>query len=156
MFVANNHTVSLANETETLSLGAQIASNIVAPLIIWLQGDLGAGKTTFTRGLLNALGHNGAVKSPTYNIVESYPLQKFTLHHFDLYRFQTADEWQDAGLDELFTANSVSLIEWPQQGADFVPKPDIILHLTTIDHGRKAELTAFSDHGKHLIASIKN
>ena len=156
MFVAENHAVLLANETETLSLGARIAPNITAPLIIWLQGDLGAGKTTFTRALLNSQGHHGAVKSPTYKIVESYPLQKFILHHFDLYRFQTADEWLDAGLDELFTANSVSLIEWPQQGADYVPKPDIILHLTTINHGRNAELTAVSDHGKHLIASIKN
>ena len=106
----------LANEAATLDLGEAWSSRLNAPLVIYLEGDLGAGKTTLTRGILRGLGHRGPVKSPTYAIVESYPLKPFTLHHFDLYRFTTPEEWEDAGLDELFSANSVCLIEWPQQG----------------------------------------
>ena len=106
------HEIFLADENDTLKLGERFAQLISPPLIIWLEGDLGAGKTTFTRGLLNALGYNGAVKSPTYNIVETYPFKGFNLHHFDLYRFQNPEEWLDAGLDELITADSIILIEW--------------------------------------------
>jgi tRNA threonylcarbamoyladenosine biosynthesis protein TsaE len=154
MAVTENYAVILSSEADTLNLGADFASNITAPLIIWLQGDLGAGKTTFTRGLLNALGHHGAVKSPTYNIVECYFFQAFSVNHFDLYRFQTPDEWMDAGLDELITTNSISLIEWPQLGKDFVPQPDMILNIKTIPVGRQAQLVAVTDHGKQNLDSI--
>lgn len=84
-----------------------------------------AGKTTLTRGLLRGLGYQGVVKSPTYAIVESYQLNQFTVHHFDLYRFASPNEWEDAGLDDLITNDSICLIEWPQQGGEWVPAADL-------------------------------
>ena len=143
----------LPDEAATLQLGADCARSLTAPLVIYLQGDLGAGKTTFTRGLLRALGHTGAVKSPTYAIVESYPFAHLTLHHFDLYRFSTPEEWEDAGLDDLFGDQSVCLIEWPQQGGEFTPAPDLTLSLNHADSGRHCTVNAHTPNGhKHLEA----
>ncbi|MBJ1827681.1 tRNA (adenosine(37)-N6)-threonylcarbamoyltransferase complex ATPase subunit type 1 TsaE [Neisseria meningitidis] len=138
----------LADEAATLDLGEAWSSRLNAPLVIYLEGDLGAGKTTLTRGILRGLGHRGPVKSPTYAIVESYPLKPFTLHHFDLYRFATPEEWEDAGLDELFSANSICLIEWPQQGGEFTPPADITATLTHDGDGRKCLLTAHTERGR--------
>lgn len=145
---------SLINETATLRLGAQLALHLKAPCIIWLQGDLGMGKTTFTRGLLQALGHQGAVKSPTYTLVESYRLPDFTLHHFDLYRFQTPEEWLDAGLDELITPDSIALIEWPLQGEAFTPPADITLTLLPDNNGRQARLSAETCIGQQILTQL--
>ena len=146
--------IFLADENDTLKLGERFAQLISPPLIIWLEGDLGAGKTTFTRGLLNALGYNGAVKSPTYNIVETYPFKGFNLHHFDLYRFQNPEEWLDAGLDELITADSIILIEWPQLGGDLAPPADIILNITISSSGRTVQINAVTAHGINILNKI--
>ncbi|MCG7657210.1 tRNA (adenosine(37)-N6)-threonylcarbamoyltransferase complex ATPase subunit type 1 TsaE [Wielerella bovis] len=131
----------LPNEAATLDLGASWAKYFHAPTIIYLQGNLGAGKTTFTRGLLRGLGHTGTVKSPTYAIVESYTLPEMTVHHFDLYRFATPEEWEDAGLDDLIP-NSLCLIEWAQQGGDYVPPADFIIELTQEAEGRRCTIHA--------------
>lgn len=144
----------LADENDTLHLGSRFAQHISPPLIIWLEGDLGAGKTTFTRGLLSELGHQGAVKSPTYNIVETYSLNRFDLHHFDLYRFQSPEEWLDAGLDELITSDSVVLIEWPQLGGDLAPPADIILNIRINKNGRTVRMSALTATGKHALNKI--
>lgn len=146
--------IFLADENDTLKLGERFAQLISPPLIIWLEGDLGAGKTTFTRGLLNALGYNGAVKSPTYNIVETYPFKGFNLHHFDLYRFQNPEEWLDAGLDELITADSIILIEWPQLGGDLAPPADIILNITINGSGRTVQINAVTTNGTKTLNKI--
>lgn len=145
---------SLANETATLALGAQLAEYLKAPAVIWLQGDLGMGKTTFTRGLLQALGHQGTVKSPTYSLVESYRLPAFTLHHFDLYRFQTPEEWLEAGLDELITPDSINLIEWPLQGGEWTPQPDLILTFLPDNSGRQVELLAVTLIGQQILTQL--
>lgn len=146
--------IFLADENDTLKLGERFAQLISPPLIIWLEGDLGAGKTTFTRGLLNALGYNGAVKSPTYNIVETYPFKGFNLHHFDLYRFQNPEEWLDAGLDELITADSIILIEWPQLGGDLAPPADIILNITLNGSGRTVQINTVTTNGTKTLNKI--
>lgn len=146
--------IFLADENDTLNLGERFAQLISPPLIIWLEGDLGAGKTTFTRGLLNALGYNGAVKSPTYNIVETYPFKSFNLHHFDLYRFQNPEEWLDAGLDELITADSIILMEWPQLGGDLAPPADIILNITIKSSGRTVQINAVTTNGTKTLNKI--
>lgn len=146
--------IFLADENDTLKLGERFAQLISPPLIIWLEGDLGAGKTTFTRGLLNALGYNGAVKSPTYNIVETYPFKSFNLHHFDLYRFQNPEEWLDAGLDELITADSIILMEWPQFGGDLAPPADIILNITIKSSGRTVQINAVTTNGTKTLNKI--
>ena len=135
------HSQFLPNEAATLALGERTASLFRAPVVIHLQGNLGAGKTTFTRGLLRGLGHTGAVKSPTYAIVESYALPQTTVHHFDLYRFTSPEEWLDAGLDDLI-ANSIVFIEWAQQGGEYTPAPDYIIHLEPHNNGRQCTLQA--------------
>ena len=150
-------TVRLADEAATLSLGQTWASAVQAPLVVYLAGDLGAGKTTLTRGLLRGLGYSGTVKSPTYTLVESYPLAGLTVHHFDLYRFTSPEEWLDAGLDELFTDGSICLIEWPQQAAGFAPEADLTVELSRHEDGRVCVATAHSENGKkNLEAWIKS
>lgn len=148
------HTVFLPDEAATAALGASLSGSLAAPLTVYLQGDLGAGKTTFTRGLLRGLGYDGPVKSPTYAIVESYPLDRFTLHHFDLYRFASPEEWEDAGLDECFGADSVCLIEWPLQGGDFVPPCDICVDMRHQDDGRLCTLTAYTPNGQKNLETL--
>ncbi|MCF7530325.1 tRNA (adenosine(37)-N6)-threonylcarbamoyltransferase complex ATPase subunit type 1 TsaE [Neisseria lisongii] len=146
----------LPDEHATLQLGAEWASSLTAPLVVYLLGDLGAGKTTFTRGLLKALGHQGAVKSPTYALVESYPLAALSVHHFDLYRFTSPEEWEDAGLDDLFTQESVCLIEWPQQGGAFTPAADLTIALTHADNGRNCTVTALTPQGRKSLQAWLN
>lgn len=147
----------LPDEDATLKLGASWAASIMPPLVVYLEGDLGAGKTTFTRGLLRGAGCQGTVKSPTYTIVESYPLPRFTLlHHFDLYRFAAPEEWQDAGLDDLFAGNCLCLIEWPQQGGTFVPPADLTVMLEHHGEGRRCTLTAHTEKGRKSLETWLN
>ena len=120
-----DYTQFLADEAASLAFAQKLASVLKPSLTVYLAGDLGAGKTTLTRGLLRAWGFAGTVKSPTYTIVESYELDGFKVEHFDLYRFQSPEEWLDAGLDELFDDNTIALIEWPQMAAGFVPAADV-------------------------------
>ncbi|STZ76291.1 tRNA (adenosine(37)-N6)-threonylcarbamoyltransferase complex ATPase subunit type 1 TsaE [Bergeriella denitrificans] len=141
----------LPDEEATLAAGARWAASLAAPLVVYLQGDLGAGKTTFVRGLLRAAGYGGAVKSPTYALVESYPLAGFTLHHFDLYRFASPEEWEDAGLDDLFGAGSICLIEWPQQGGGFTPPADVTVALAHEAGGRRLSVTAHTETGRKSL-----
>lgn len=148
--------VFLPDETATLQCGSTFARCIAAPLVCYLNGGLGAGKTTFTRGLLQGMGHRGAVKSPTYTLVESYTLPEFSLHHFDLYRFSSPEEWEEAGLDDLVGATSVCLIEWPQQGAGFAPPADISLTLDYSGSGRQAVFTAYTETGTTILEQWKN
>lgn len=151
------HTIELPDEAATAALGASWAPHIRAPLVVYLAGDLGAGKTTFVRGLLRGSDYQGTVKSPTYTLVESYPLQHADFHHFDLYRFTSPEEWLDAGLDELFTPRSICLIEWPQQAKGFVPAADLTVNLSHLKTGRLCQLAAHTEHGKRsLEAWIKN
>lgn len=145
------YTQFLADETATIQFGRQCAALFRAPAIVYLNGDLGAGKTTFTRGLLRGMGHTGTVKSPTYAIVESYTLPEITINHFDLYRFSTAEEWEDAGLDDL-TPNSLCLIEWAQQGSDYVPAPDYIIEFTHQDNGRQCIIHAQTPNAQKELA----
>lgn len=154
MLDAMQYTAFLADEAATLALGNTLSAHLNAPLVVWLEGDLGAGKTTLVRGLLRGLGYDGAVKSPTYAIVESYALANLTVHHFDLYRFHTPDEWLDAGLDELLDAHSVALIEWPQQADGFVPAADVRIQWQFAPAGRTVVFTAHSPAGHHLVKSL--
>ena len=146
----------LPDEEATLQLGADWAGTLAAPLTVYLQGSLGAGKTTFTRGLLRGLGYAGAVKSPTYTIVESYILPQFALHHFDLYRFASPEEWEDAGLDDLFSPDSVCIIEWPQQGGAFTPPADITVSLNHAAQGRACTATAHTANGQKSLEAWLN
>lgn len=141
----------LPDEAATLALGAALASSLEPGLVVYLEGDLGAGKTTLARGVLRALGHAGAVKSPTYTLVEVYELSRLTLHHFDFYRFHDPREWIDAGFRESFNGRDVSLIEWPQKAGGLLPPPDLRITLTPSGSGRSASLRACSPAGTRCL-----
>ena len=108
-------TRNLAGETATLALGAEIATILHPGLIIFLSGNLGAGKTTLVRGILRGLGYKEKVRSPTYNLVEVYKISKLYLYHFDFYRFESPTEWEEAGFREYFNADSICMVEWPEK-----------------------------------------
>jgi tRNA threonylcarbamoyladenosine biosynthesis protein TsaE len=105
------------------ALGAALAPRAAPGLQIWLQGNLGMGKTTLTRGLLRGLGHEGKVKSPTYTLIEPYVVSRLDLYHFDFYRFNSPDEYLDAGLDEYFAGEGVCIVEWPDKACPICPLP---------------------------------
>lgn len=134
-----------------------ISQNPTAHLNISLEGDLGAGKTTFARYLIQSLGHDGKVKSPTYTLCEPYPIakndQSFTVHHFDLYRMRDPLEWQEAGFAELFDVPGFCVIEWPEKAEGTLPPFDIQIQLEAGDHEDERSITinALSEHGKSAI-----
>lgn len=132
----NDITQELADEAATLKLGARLATVLAPGLVIFLHGDLGAGKTTLSRGLLHGAGFIGRVKSPTYTLVEPYEVAGFNLYHFDLYRFMDAEEWDAAGFREYFNADTVCLVEWPEKAAGLLPKPDLDIFLSVRNTGK--------------------
>ena len=147
-----DYTQFLADEAASLAWAQRLASVLKPPLTIYLAGDLGAGKTTLSRGLLRAWGFAGTVKSPTYTLVESYDMTGFKVEHFDLYRFQSPEEWLDAGLDELFDADTIALIEWPQMAQGFVPDADVTIALGVQDAGRLCTITPHTDFAQKMLA----
>ena len=141
----------LADEGATLAFGAQLTRELEAGMTFYLEGDLGAGKTTLVRGILRALGYGGRVKSPTYTLAESYSLPAFELYHFDLYRMHDPREWMDAGFRDVNNGQAVSLIEWPEKAAGWLPPPDVIVRLTIRDEAREVECEAVSPCGARYL-----
>lgn len=144
----------MPDEAATLALGARIAEILEGGLTVWLQGDLGAGKTTLVRGLLRGLGHQGKVKSPTYTLVEPYVISGLYLYHFDLYRFVDPEEWDAAGFRDYFNAQSVCLVEWPDKAAGLLPAADIEIALVLDGTGRSAVISAHSRLGKQCLERL--
>lgn len=115
-------------------------------MCLFLEGDLGAGKTTLSRGILRAFGHVGAVKSPTYTLVEVYELRDRTLCHFDLYRLGDPEELEYMGIRDYFVEKNVCVIEWPERGAGILPKADLIVQLTPEGDGRRVHIQRNLNH----------
>ncbi|MBN1379658.1 MAG: tRNA (adenosine(37)-N6)-threonylcarbamoyltransferase complex ATPase subunit type 1 TsaE [Gammaproteobacteria bacterium] len=115
----------IRNEEEMLHLGTRLARIIRPPMLIYLYGPLGAGKTTLVRGILQGLDHSGSVKSPTYTIVEPYKLADFTLYHFDLYRLNDPAELEALGFRDYLSGDSLCLLEWPERGEGWLPPADV-------------------------------
>lgn len=149
----------LADTAATEALGAALAGALrQRPAVLWLEGDLGAGKTTLVRGLVQALGHAGNVKSPTYTLIEPYVLPSGSLYHLDLYRLHDPEELEFLGVRELTGepgAGATVLVEWPDRGAGFLPAPDLLIALTVSGAGRAATLTARSARGNALLDHLE-
>jgi tRNA threonylcarbamoyladenosine biosynthesis protein TsaE len=144
-------TAFLKDDDATAGLGAALARVLAPGLVIYLHGDLGAGKTALTRAMLQAAGHVGKVKSPTYTLSEPYPLtidgRAVTAIHFDLYRMGSAEEFLDAGFREEFNQDNICIVEWPEKGHPVLPPPDLDVYLHVEGAGRKVELQALSHLG---------
>lgn len=157
--------IHLVNEEDTARIAKMLADALsnASPLTqavnFWLIGDLGAGKTTFTRYFLRALGHLGKVKSPTYNLCEPYKLNsnnhEISAHHFDLYRMNHPKEWEEAGFRDILTSPGVCIIEWPEKAEGTLPTPDLIIRLNYVDEeSRTISIESYSTLGQQLISNI--
>ncbi len=123
----------------------QVASVITMPMTIWLQGDLGTGKTCFARYLIHALGYQGRVKSPTYGLMEQYPLNNRQALHLDLYRIADPEELEYLGLADLLDQETILLVEWPDKGGRWLPEPDFVFTFSYADIGRNLDWVACSE-----------
>jgi len=148
-------TVHLRDEAATSALGAALARVLAPGLVIYLHGDLGAGKTALTRALLHAAGHTGKVKSPTYTLSEPYQVRLagrvVQVIHFDLYRMSSPEEFLDAGFREDFNQDNICIVEWPEKGAPVLPAPDLDVVLQVCGEGRTVELKALSALGSSCL-----
>ena len=131
--------VALAGEKATLALGERLAKSGQRGLI-YLQGELGAGKTTLVRGYLRALGYEGPVKSPTYTLIEPYDFESLQVLHIDLYRIEEIEELQFLGLEELIESTDIQMVEWPLKGEGYLPSPNMDIRLTDCGKGRLARI----------------
>jgi tRNA threonylcarbamoyladenosine biosynthesis protein TsaE len=121
---------------------------------IYLQGNLGAGKTAFARAFLQQCGVKGRIKSPSYALLESYKVSSLYFYHIDFYRFNDPREWEDAGFRDLFRPNAVVLIEWPEKAAGQLPSPDLHISLQYKDEGRTAGLRAETERGQQWLKTL--
>ncbi|MEM7206846.1 MAG: tRNA (adenosine(37)-N6)-threonylcarbamoyltransferase complex ATPase subunit type 1 TsaE [Pseudomonadota bacterium] len=127
------------------AIGQTLANQVEAPLVVYLSGELGAGKTTFVRGFMRGKGHDGPIKSPTYTLVESYAYQHLEveceLHHFDLYRLADPEELEFLGIRDYFAGATICMIEWPDRGAGMIAEADLFVDIQYAGNGREIRLS---------------
>lgn len=136
------------------ALGAALAAVCPKSCVIYLEGQLGAGKTTLVRGFIRGLGHQGAVKSPTYTLLEPYDLPNGRCYHFDLYRLADPGELEYLGVRDLLQEEAILLVEWPERGQGELPGADLILHIHYRPDGRHIELESLTDKGERLVTAV--
>ncbi|MDF3055500.1 MAG: hypothetical protein K0Q74_1407 [Gammaproteobacteria bacterium] len=144
----------LANESDTMHFGVRLSSLVNIRTLIYLTGDLGAGKTTLVRGFLQGLGYKGRVKSPTYTLVEPYEIQGKSVYHFDLYRMVHPEELEMIGISEYLHQDAICIMEWPERGAGYLPEPDITITLKPQGQGRCLNISALTRSGQKILEQL--
>ena len=148
--------VGVADEAASAALANLFARHLEPPLVLYLQGDLGAGKTLFTRAYIHALGYTGYVKSPSYGLLETYDLGRQTVLHLDLYRIEDPEELEDLALRDLFGDNCALFVEWPDRGRHYLPTPDLVLEFEEKDEARFIRCRTFSVQGQQLAQLVSS
>lgn len=146
--------LDLRTEAEQEAFGGALARICRAPALVFLDGDLGTGKTTLVRGWLRGLGHEGAVKSPTYTLIEPYEINGQAIYHLDLYRLGDPGELEYLGLREMLAEDAILLIEWPQRGAGWLPVPDLTISIEHTGDGRHLTVVAESLQGAEILGVL--
>ncbi|MDD1612559.1 MAG: tRNA (adenosine(37)-N6)-threonylcarbamoyltransferase complex ATPase subunit type 1 TsaE [Methylococcaceae bacterium] len=144
----------LRSAEETEQFGAALWRVLPVKCLVFLHGDLGAGKTTLVRGFLKAAGHFGAVKSPTYTLVEEYQIDNRKIYHFDLYRLADPEELEWIGIRDYLDEDAVCIIEWPEMGAGMLPSADVSIRLCVQAAGRRISVDVFKGELKNMFASM--
>lgn len=147
-------TLTITTADEMLQLGEKLAKAAKPPLIIFLQGNLGAGKTTFVQGFIRALGYQKTVKSPTYTLVEPYVFSDFTVYHFDLYRLVDPMDLENIGFRDYFSADSICLIEWPERAQELMLNCDLNCNIEIKKTSREVVLQSHSERGTLVIQTL--
>lgn len=147
-------TLFMADEQAMVDFGARIAEVTEGRGVIFLEGDLGAGKTTLSRGIIRGLGHHGAVKSPTFTLVEPYEIGDKRAFHFDLYRLVDPEELEYMGIRDYFDDDVLCLLEWPQKGAGILPKPDLTITISPQAGGRSLNLLPQGSRGEAWCVAL--
>jgi tRNA threonylcarbamoyladenosine biosynthesis protein TsaE len=156
----NTYTRYLPDDVATHSVGEKLAKLAQAPLRIYLFGPLGAGKTALVRAFLRTLGVQGAIKSPSYALVEPYNLSNYFVYHFDFYRFFDQNEWEESGFRDYFHENAICLVEWPEKAGGLLPPADLEINLSYHQQasaeitGRSIEVRGLSTNGQHLVEQL--
>jgi tRNA threonylcarbamoyladenosine biosynthesis protein TsaE len=146
--------VELKGEQQQVAFGACLSKAVGDKALIFLRGDLGAGKTTLVRGFLQARGHQGNVKSPTYTLIEPYELPGGLCYHLDLYRLGDGEELEYLGLREMLAEQAVLLVEWPQRGHGWLPPPDLQVEIEHAGESRIVHLSASTQEGEKILSRI--
>jgi tRNA threonylcarbamoyladenosine biosynthesis protein TsaE len=146
--------VRVDDDEAMVRLGRQLASHCAAVHRIYLHGELGSGKTTLVRGMLQGLGFQGAVRSPTFTLIEPYTIDTRAVFHFDLYRLNDAEELEFIGAREYLEGDGLCLVEWAELGAGFLPAPDVDVIIRKVNDGRVVQLQARSDAGISLVRNL--
>jgi tRNA threonylcarbamoyladenosine biosynthesis protein TsaE len=147
-------TLTLADENATMDFAQRLAAQLQPGLVIYLQGDLGAGKTTLVRAVLNALGYTGRVKSPTYTLLEPYQVAGLDLRHFDLYRMNDEEEWESAGFRDEFNGNNIFFIEWPDKARNLLPPADVEIVFEILHQNRRVDIFGHSVTGNTCLKQL--
>ena len=149
----------IPDEGTMLRFGKKLAEVLVKQpkdnaIVLYFNGDLGAGKTTLSRGMIQGLGHSGNVKSPTYTLVEEYKIGGKIIYHFDLYRLADPEELEFMGIRDYFAENTICLIEWAKKGAGLLASADLLVNIAYAENARNIELLAESETGRQIIQQL--
>ena len=146
--------IDVPDEAASAALAGRFAAVLEAPCVIYLQGDLGAGKTLFTRAYIHALGYEGYVKIPSYGLLETYEVAGKTVLHLDLYRIEDPEELEYLAIRDLYRRNTVLMVEWPDRGEHFLPAPDLVLKFGETAESRFIRCIPNSAHGRTLAEKV--